>query len=69
MDLLQQITSDFASDLFIHFVDLVIPEIPHIACKKNPLGKNLVERIPVYMTNSGSGSPQSILFFNSHQQN
>ena len=61
-----EVTSDFASDLYIHFVDLVIPEIPHIACKKNSSGKNLVERIPIYMTNVGSGSPQSILFFNSH---
>ena len=61
-----EVISDFASDLFIHFVDLVIPEIPHIACKKNPTGKNLIERIPIYMTNSGNGSPQSILFFNSH---
>ena len=61
-----EVISDFASDLFIHFVDLVIPEIPHIACKKNPTGKNLIERIPIYMTNTGSGSPQSIIFFNSH---
>ena len=30
-----------------HFVDLVIPEIPHIACKKNSVGKNVIERIPL----------------------
>lgn len=30
-----------------HFVDLVIPEIPHIACKKNSIGKNVIERIPL----------------------
>ena len=30
-----------------HFVDLVVPEIPHIACKKNNTGKNLIERIPL----------------------
>lgn len=61
-----EVTSDFASDLFIHFVDLVIPEIPHIACKKNSLGKNIVERIPIYMTDVGSGSPQSVLLYTSH---
>ncbi len=60
------VTSDFASDLYIHFIDVVIPEIPSISCKKNPLGKNLIERIPIYMTDVGSGSPQSILFFSSH---
>ena len=31
----------------VHFVDLVIPEIPHIACKKNSHGKNVIERIPL----------------------
>lgn len=31
----------------VHFVDLVIPEIPHIACKKNSVGKNVIERIPL----------------------
>jgi hypothetical protein len=29
-----------------HFVDLVIPEIPFIACKHNNTRKNLIERIP-----------------------
>ena len=31
----------------VHFVDLVIPEIPHITCKKNSVGKNVIERIPL----------------------
>ena len=29
------------------YVDLVIPEIPYIACKKNPHSKRIVERIPL----------------------
>lgn len=37
----------------IHFVDLVIPEIPQIACKKNFYNKNVIDRIPV---NETSGS-------------
>jgi len=36
----------------IHFVDLVIPEIPYIACKRNSNGKNIIDRIPL---NEGSG--------------
>jgi len=35
-----------------HFVDLVIPEIPYIACKKNFTDKNIIERIPL---NQGRG--------------
>ena len=30
------------------------------------MGKNLIERIPVFMTNTGQGSPQSIISFYSH---
>jgi len=37
----------------IHFVDLVIPEIPYIACKRNSNGKNIIDRIPL---NEISGS-------------
>ena len=29
------------------FVDLVIPEIPYIACKRNSIGKHLIDRIPL----------------------
>jgi hypothetical protein len=36
-----------ASILETHFVDLVIPEIPYIACKKNATGKHLIDRIPI----------------------
>jgi len=37
----------------IHFVDLVIPEIPYIACKRNSNGKNIIDRIPL---DEGSGN-------------
>ena len=30
-----------------YFVDLVIPEIPYIACKKNNNGRNIIDRIPL----------------------
>lgn len=33
-----------------HYVDLVIPEIPYIACKKNAFGKHLIDRIPINAT-------------------
>ena len=34
-------------DHSIHFVDLVIPEIPYIACKHNMSGKHIIDRIPL----------------------
>tara|TARA_Y100001958_G_C21237247_1_gene564007 strand:+ start:1656 stop:2846 length:1191 start_codon:yes stop_codon:yes gene_type:complete len=37
----------------IHFVDLVIPEIPSIACKVSSNGRNVIDRIPL---NSPSGT-------------
>ena len=37
----------------IYFVDLVIPEIPYIACKRNSNGKNIIDRIPL---DQGNGS-------------
>lgn len=36
-----------------HAIDLVIPEIPNIACKTSPTGKNIIDRIPL---NTPSGS-------------
>tara|TARA_B100000900_G_scaffold413589_1_gene437948 strand:+ start:832 stop:1908 length:1077 start_codon:yes stop_codon:yes gene_type:complete len=45
-------TSDNAADQTKHFVDLVIPEIPSIACKMGSK-KQVVDRIPL---NSPSGS-------------
>ena len=38
-------TSDFVPDMSNHFVDIVIDEIPYIACKDNSTGKNTIERI------------------------
>tara|TARA_A100001037_G_scaffold204552_1_gene182977 strand:+ start:1245 stop:2231 length:987 start_codon:yes stop_codon:yes gene_type:complete len=34
-------------DHSIHFVDVVIPEIPYIACKHNMSGKHIIDRIPL----------------------
>ena len=42
--------SEKPPDFSHHYVDLVIPEIPSIACKKNSSGKNIVERI--YLSNN-----------------
>lgn len=36
-----------------HSVDLIIPEIPNIACKISPKGKNIIDRIPL---NTPSGT-------------
>ena len=41
------------------FIDLVIPEIPYIACKKNPIGYNIIDRIPL-----DENSGQMIYFVN-----
>ena len=38
-------TSTFHPNMTIHYVDLIIDEIPYIACKKNAKGKKLIERI------------------------
>ena len=32
-------------DISSHFVDLVIPEIPSISCKRNSSGRDIIERI------------------------
>ena len=40
-------TSNHAVDLSSHYVDLVIKDIPNIACKKNGRGDNVIERIPL----------------------
>ena len=47
------IISEYLPDMSLHFVDLVIPEIPYNACKKNSLGKNVIDRIPI---TDGAGS-------------
>ena len=40
-------TSDFVPDMSIHYTDLVVDEIPYIACKNNPEGHHVVDRIPL----------------------
>ena len=40
-------TSDFVPDMSIHYTDLVVDEIPYIACKNNPSGHHVVDRIPL----------------------
>tara|TARA_Y100001958_G_C21224103_1_gene549459 strand:- start:326 stop:1564 length:1239 start_codon:yes stop_codon:yes gene_type:complete len=39
--------SEVNPDMTIHYIDLIINEIPYIACKKNALGKKLIERIGI----------------------
>ena len=41
----QKIFSNRTPDLSSHFVDLVIPEIPSIGCKRNSSGRDIIERI------------------------
>ena len=42
-----KLESDFPIDKSIHYVDLVVPEIPHMACKLNSLGQHVIDRIPL----------------------
>lgn len=46
-------TSDYSVDQSIHYVDLVINEIPGIACKMSSKGKEIIARIP--FTNVSGG--------------
>ena len=39
--------SDFVPDMSIHYTDLVVDEIPYIACKNNPSGHHIIDRIPL----------------------
>ena len=39
--------SDIVPDMSIHYTDLVVDEIPYIACKNNPAGHHVVDRIPL----------------------
>ena len=42
-----KIHSNKTPDISSHYVDLVVPEIPQIACKHNSYGKDIIERIPL----------------------
>ena len=46
-------TSDHEADHSVHYIDLVITEIPSIACKINNKGKEIISRIPF---NADAGS-------------
>ena len=46
-------TSDYSVDHSIHYADLVIDEIPSIACKMSSKGKQIIARIP--FNNSSGG--------------
>jgi len=39
--------SDIVPDMSIHYTDLVVEEIPYIACKNNPDGHHIIDRIPL----------------------
>lgn len=41
------VTFPHVADQSIHFVDIVIPEIPHIACKFSSSGKSIIDRVPL----------------------
>ena len=41
----RKLFSNRTPDVSSHFVDLVIPEIPSIACKRNSSGRDIIERI------------------------
>ena len=41
----QKVFSNRTPDLSSHFVDLVIPQIPAIGCKRNSSGRDIIERI------------------------
>jgi len=51
------------ADHSIHYVDLVIPEIPYIACKHNMDSKSIIERIPL---NVDAGS---MVYYTASQDN
>ena len=40
-------TSSFPIDLTPHFVDVVVDELPYIACKQNASGRKIIDRIPI----------------------
>lgn len=42
------VTTTILPDFSIHYVDVVIDEIPYIACKRNAHGKHIIDRIALY---------------------
>ena len=40
-------SSIFPIDVTAHFIDVVVDEIPYIACKQNASGRKIIDRIPI----------------------
>lgn len=45
------ITSEVLPDSSVHYLDIIIDEIPYIACKRNAHGNNIIDRIALYAAN------------------
>ena len=59
-------TSPLSSNISIPYVDVVIPEIPYIACKQNTIGNHIIERINI---NQERGSMIVFEKLNLYEQN
>lgn len=46
-DYSNSITAEQPPDMSVHYFDIVIPEIPYIACKHNTDRRNIIERVPI----------------------
>ena len=44
------VTSTILPDFTNHYVDVVIDEIPYIACKRNARGRHIIDRIALYIS-------------------
>ena len=44
---INSIPSVIHPNMSTHYIDLIVDEIPYIACKKNAIGKKLIERIAI----------------------
>ena len=42
------VTSTISADFSVHYIDIVIDEIPYIACKRNARGRHVIDRIGLY---------------------
>lgn len=42
------VTSTIIPDFSVHYIDVVIDEIPYIACKRNAHGRHVIDRIGLY---------------------
>ena len=44
----RSVTSTIIPDFSVHYIDVVIDEIPYIACKRNAHGRHVIDRIGLY---------------------